>query len=63
MPYSLYAQVKRLLLEYRAAVLDERFTADVTVTASVALADADRLSAQVVDLSGGKVAPVALDTD
>jgi len=63
MPYSLYAQVKRLLLEYRAAVLDERFTADVAVTASVALADADRLSAQVVDLSGGKVAPVVLDTD
>lgn len=63
MPYSLYAQVKRLLLEYNAAILDERFTADVAVTVSIALADADRVSAQVVDLSSGKVAPLMLGAD
>lgn len=61
LPYSLYAQIKRLLLEYNAVILDERFTADVAVTVSVALPDADRLSAQIIDLSSGKVVPVTLD--
>lgn len=63
LPYSLYDQVRRLLADTGAVVLNENFAAAVTVTLSIAQDNADWLVAQVIDLSSGKVIPLLLAQD
>lgn len=62
-PYSLFTQVKRVLVSYEATVLDEVFAADIAMIASIPRSSFGELAIQLADLSNGKVVPVIMEED
>lgn len=60
-PYSLFEQVKLLIARHGGAIEDEAFAVDVTLMVRFAVRDIEAFSAELLDLSAGRITPVPLD--
>lgn len=59
-PYALYEPVRRLLTSYSASIDDEIFAADVSIIATLLQADVARFSADLTELSAGRIDVIRL---
>jgi uncharacterized YigZ family protein len=62
-PYTLLERVRRLVAELGGEILDEEFTAEVTLIVRIAVADFPALGPPLQELSNGAVAPLILETN
>ncbi len=60
-PYSLYEQVKRLIAAHQGVIQDETFMADVSIIVTFALKDVPAFTADLTELSAGKIHPITFD--
>lgn len=60
-PYSFYDRLKLLLAAHEAIIESEEFGADVTLYASLPADQLDPLTAALLELTAGQIAPVVLD--
>lgn len=56
-PYSMVERLRSLILSRGAEPGDAEYGADVRMTAMVPAADAEKLAAEIMDFSGGKILP------
>ena len=59
--YSLYEQVQRLLAQYEATIDDQNFGPAVTLYATIPADNLDALTAELQELTAGRVSPMLLD--
>ncbi|TVR23323.1 MAG: YigZ family protein [Anaerolineaceae bacterium] len=60
-PYSLFEQVKLLIAQHTGEIEDEAFAVDVTLMVRFAVRDISAFTADLRDLSAGRITPVPLD--
>ncbi len=60
-PYPLYEQIRRLIEQHQGAVDDEGFAADVTIIATFPVTRIAAFTADLSELSAGRIQPVPLD--
>ncbi|MEO1166293.1 MAG: DUF1949 domain-containing protein, partial [Chloroflexota bacterium] len=60
-PYSLYEQAKLLIESYDTTINDEVFAGDVTIIATFLQSEVETFTAELAELSAGKVEPILLD--
>ena len=61
-PYTYLERVRRIAAACEGTILDEEFAADVTVTARFRVQDTPAFQAQMVELTGGTVHAMVLET-
>ena len=61
LPYNLFDQVKRLIEAHNGVIEDQDFGANVMVMVRLALSDVPAFSAELMELSAGKVEPIVMD--
>lgn len=61
LPYNLYERVKRLVEQYDGQPEGEEFEADVTVYANFPEENIEAFSAEIQELSAGRVTPIVLE--
>lgn len=54
-PYDLYETVKRVLSAAGAAVLNEDFTSEITISGQVPLSSSEKLQSSLSEISNGKI--------
>jgi uncharacterized YigZ family protein len=60
LPYSLYERAVRLVSAHDAAIIEERFTEQISLCIEVRETDVEALTAAIVELSSGSVRPIRL---
>lgn len=60
-PYSLFEQVKRLIAAHHGEIEEESFMADVSIMIVFPLSDIPAFTADLTELSAGRVQPVIFD--
>ena len=60
-PYPLYEQIRRLIEQHQGLVDDEAFAADVTIIATFPVTRIAAFTADLSELSAGRIQPVPLD--
>ena len=63
LPYPLYEQVKRLILQQNGAIDDESFTTDVSIIATFPANHVAPFEETLRELSAGQITPVVLRSD
>jgi uncharacterized YigZ family protein len=63
LPYSFFEQARLLVAEYRGQILDEEFTADVTITARFLVDRFDAFGAGLRELTRGTVDALIIETN
>lgn len=62
-PYPFFEQIQRLLARHHAEIQEQSFGAEVTLFARLPVDNLPALTAEVSELTAGRVSPVRLDTD
>jgi putative IMPACT (imprinted ancient) family translation regulator len=62
-PYSLFERVRLMVKAHKGQILDEDFSADVTVTARFDVEQFQAFQASLRELSNGRVAAEIIETD
>lgn len=62
-PYTFFEQMQRLLARHTAEIQEQNFGATVTLFARLPVNNLPALTAEVSELTAGRVSPVRLDTD
>ncbi len=59
--YSLYEQIKRLIAHHNGVIDDEDFAGEVTLMAIFPVDDIEAFTADLTELSAGRITPIILD--
>ena len=62
-PYSLYEQAKLIIQEYRGKIVDEEFSADVTISIQFLVEQFEPFNERIFELSRGKIRAEIVETN
>jgi uncharacterized YigZ family protein len=60
-PYSLYEQAKLIIQEFNGKIIDEEFTADVTISIQFIEEDFEPFNKHIIELSRGKISAEVIE--